>query len=57
MLSELKEIFKDDAELADWLENSAVAVNDELVSCVWWLMLALYEDGLPVNSAAYVKKF
>ncbi len=31
-LSELKEIFKDDAELADWLENSAVAVNDELVS-------------------------
>ena len=31
-LSELKEIFKDDSELAGWLENSAVAVNDELVS-------------------------
>lgn len=31
-LSELKEIFKGDAELAKWLENSAVAVNDELVS-------------------------
>ena len=31
-LFELQEIFKDDVELAQWLENSAVAVNDELVS-------------------------
>ena len=31
-LFELQEIFEDDVELAQWLENSAVAVNDELVS-------------------------
>ncbi len=30
-LKELKEIFKDDKELQDWLEICAVAVNDELV--------------------------
>ena len=31
-LSELKEVFKDDQELQKWLETSAIAVNDELVS-------------------------
>ena len=31
-LSELKEIFKDDSELQKWLESSAIAVNDTLVS-------------------------
>ncbi len=31
-LSELKEVFKDDKELQGWLESSAIAVNDELVS-------------------------
>jgi len=30
-LSELKEIFKDDKELQEWLEVCAVAVNDSLV--------------------------
>lgn len=30
-LSELKEIFKDDGELQEWLEICAVAVNDTLV--------------------------
>lgn len=32
MLSELKDILADDSEVADWLENSAIAVNDELVN-------------------------
>jgi len=31
-LSELKEVFKEDKELEKWLENSAIAVNDTLVS-------------------------
>ncbi|MCH9814615.1 MAG: MoaD/ThiS family protein [Epsilonproteobacteria bacterium] len=31
-LSELKEIFEGDTELEKWLENSAIAVNDALVS-------------------------
>ena len=31
-LSELKEIFKDDKELLEWFESSAIAVNDALVS-------------------------
>jgi molybdopterin synthase sulfur carrier subunit len=31
-LSELKEIFEGDKELQEWLENCAIAVNDELVS-------------------------
>jgi len=31
-LSELKTIFKDDPEVSNWLKNSAVAVNDKLVS-------------------------
>ncbi len=31
-LSELKEILKDDTELVEWLENSAIAVNDKIVS-------------------------
>ena len=30
-LSDLKEIFKDDKELQEWLEICAVAVNDSLV--------------------------
>ncbi len=30
-LKELKEIFKDDKELQEWLEICAVAVNDELI--------------------------
>lgn len=30
-LNELKEMFKDDSELAEWLEICAVAVNDNLV--------------------------
>ena len=31
-LSELKEIFKDDIELQEWLKTSAIAVNDKIVS-------------------------
>ncbi len=31
-LSELKDIFKDDKEIQEWLENSAIAVNDTMVS-------------------------
>ncbi len=31
-LSELKTLLKDDEELQEWLANSAVAVNDTLVS-------------------------
>ncbi len=31
-LSELKSLLKDDEELQEWLANSAVAVNDMLVS-------------------------
>ncbi len=31
-LSELKEVFKDDQDIQGWLETSAIAVNDELVS-------------------------
>jgi molybdopterin synthase sulfur carrier subunit len=31
-LSELKEVFENDEELQKWLENSAIAVNDTLVS-------------------------
>jgi molybdopterin synthase sulfur carrier subunit len=31
-LQELKTLLKDDVQLQEWLENSAVAVNDELVS-------------------------
>ncbi len=31
-LSELKEVFKDDKEIQEWLENSAIAVNDTMVS-------------------------
>jgi molybdopterin synthase sulfur carrier subunit len=31
-LQELKILLKDDTELQEWLENSAVAVNDTLVS-------------------------
>ncbi len=31
-LSELKTLFKDDPEVSEWLRNSAVAVNDRLVS-------------------------
>jgi molybdopterin synthase sulfur carrier subunit len=31
-LNELAEILKDDAQMQKWLENSAVAVNDTLVS-------------------------
>ncbi|MDD2791440.1 MAG: MoaD/ThiS family protein [Sulfurimonas sp.] len=30
-LSELAKLLQDDAELSQWLENSAVAVNDTLV--------------------------
>ncbi len=31
-LSELKAYFKEDAEVAQWLQNSAIAVNDQLVN-------------------------
>ncbi len=31
-LSELKEYFKDDKEMQEWLETSAIAVNDKIVS-------------------------
>jgi len=31
-LSELKEYFKDDKEIQEWLESSAIAVNDKIVS-------------------------
>ncbi len=31
-LSELKELFIDDIEIQKWLANSAVAVNDSIVS-------------------------
>ena len=31
-LQELKTLLKDDVQLQEWLENSAVAVNDTLVS-------------------------
>jgi molybdopterin synthase sulfur carrier subunit len=31
-LNELSEILKQDSTLMEWLENSAVAVNDKLVS-------------------------
>ena len=31
-LNELAEILKDDAQMQEWLQNSAVAVNDTLVS-------------------------
>ena len=31
-LGELKELLKDDAEIQQWLEVSAVAVNDKIVS-------------------------
>ena len=31
-LNDLKEMFKDDVQLAQWLEICAVAVNDTLVS-------------------------
>ncbi len=31
-LSELAEILKEDKEMSEWLKNSAVAVNDALVS-------------------------
>ena len=31
-LSELKEYFKDDKEIQGWLESSAIAVNDKIVS-------------------------
>ncbi len=31
-LSELKTCFKDDPEIRGWLKNSAIAVNDQLVS-------------------------
>jgi len=32
-LNELAKILQDDKEMQEWLENSAVAVNDTLVSC------------------------
>jgi len=32
ILSELKEILSHDNEVESWLENSAIAVNDELVN-------------------------
>jgi molybdopterin synthase sulfur carrier subunit len=31
-LSELVEYFKDDKEIQEWLENSAIAVTDKMVS-------------------------
>jgi molybdopterin synthase sulfur carrier subunit len=31
-LSELKEFFKDDELIQEWLESSAIAVNDKMVS-------------------------
>ena len=31
-LNELADILKDDAQMHEWLQNSAVAVNDTLVS-------------------------
>jgi len=31
-LCELKEVFKDDKEIQKWLEHSAIAVNDTMVS-------------------------
>ena len=31
-LSELKTLFQDDPEVREWLKNSAVAINDQLVS-------------------------
>ncbi len=31
-LSELREYFKEDKEVCQWLQNSAIAVNDRLVS-------------------------
>jgi molybdopterin synthase sulfur carrier subunit len=31
-LNELSEILKQDSSLTEWLENSAVAVNDKLIS-------------------------
>jgi len=31
-LNELADILKDDAQMQEWLQNSAVAVNDTLVS-------------------------
>jgi len=31
-ISELKGLFKDDPEIQKWLESSAIAVNDQLIS-------------------------
>jgi molybdopterin synthase sulfur carrier subunit len=31
-LSELKNYFQDDPQVREWLKNSAIAVNDQLVS-------------------------
>ncbi|WP_456480529.1 MoaD/ThiS family protein [Nautilia sp.] len=33
-LKELKEVLSEDVKLKEWLENSAVAVNDRLVNSV-----------------------
>ena len=33
-LSEIKEILKEDASLSDWLNNSAVALNDTIINSV-----------------------
>ncbi len=31
-LSELKSLFQDDAQVKQWLETSAIALNDQLIS-------------------------
>ncbi len=31
-LSDLKTLFQDDPEMKDWIQSSAIAVNDQLVS-------------------------
>ena len=40
-LSELKEILSSDSDVASWLENSAIAINDQLVNT---LEIAIKED-------------
>ena len=40
-IREIAEVLKEDSDLVDWLENSAVAVNDSLVSSLDTVL----EDG------------
>ena len=44
-LSELAVVLQDDSEMAEWLENSAVAVNDTLVSSLEYAL----KDGDKVS--------